>query len=712
MPVAKFTSFLVKLASRCNLDCDYCYVYHHADQSWRSMPRLLSSSDRTAFAERLGTYARSASLTQCAIIFHGGEPLLAGVDAIVSFAELLRSSVPETCALDIGLQTNGLLLTDEALAALEAANVAVSLSLDGPAWVNDLHRTSRKGRSSFVRAYAALQRLQRHPKVFSGIIAVIDATVPPRELLAFFSRQNLPKLDFLLPDAHHERPPPARHTNPALYKNWLIEAFDLWLDHYPQLKIRTFEALLDACAGLPSGTDAFGLGDVSLLSVETDGTYHDLDVLKVVREGATKLVGSVRDTAIADVAGSSAILRHRTNLTLKGLCETCRSCELVAVCGGGSLPHRYGSDGYDHPSVYCDELFALITHVKRRLRRALSAPAVTAVASAPNVDLASFELAERGTQIVDTLWRSSRDFHANALNAALYDRPDLGAGAAALLALEASVIANVAVRPGTVAWRLAHERIRSGRAVSAIDGTPLAPDADYLEFLVASAAVPKRGLRIGVNDRWLRAPFGASVVFEDNAVAAKVRPLAEEALAIIARWRPALGQEVERICGDVQFVRDPAAHPDKIVSFSDNSVPGALYVSVVQSGRTIDAYDLADSLIHEHRHQKLYLLERVVPTVLSTTKRVKSPWRDDLRPPSGLLHAIFVFVELRRFWQHVLRQGPSHLRDRARNQLADTDNHLAEGLATLRDCPLTSAGAMLAAVLEYEARQGERAFAA
>jgi uncharacterized protein len=614
--------------------------------------------------------------------------------------------------LDIGLQTNGLLLTDEMLAALEAANIAVSLSLDGPARINDLHRTSRKGRSSFDRVYGALQRLQRHPAIFSGVIAVIDATVPPRELLEFFSHENLPKLDFLLPDGHHDRPPPGRDTNAALYREWLIEAFDLWFDRYPQLKIRTFEALLDACAGLSSGTDAFGLGDVSLLTVETDGTYHDLDVLKVVRDGATKLTGSVRDTAIADVAGFPAILTHRKSLTLDGLCATCRSCKVASVCGGGSLPHRYSSHSYDHPSVYCDELFALITHVKHRLRRALSAPAATAAGPTPDVDLAGFEVAERGIQVIDTLWKDNRDFHTGALRVALQETSERSAGAVALLAVNASAFSDAAVRPGAVAWRLAYERTQSGRAVSAIDGTPLVRDVDYLGFLASTAGAPSGGLRIDMDDRWLRAPFGASVMFERGTTAAAARPLAEEALAIIARWRPALARELERICGDVQFVRDPAAHPDKIVSFSDNSVPGALYVSVLQSGRMIDAYDLADSLIHEHRHQKLYLLERRVPIVSSNTKRVKSPWRDELRPPSGLVHAIFVFVELRRFWQYVLRQGPVHLRDRARSQLADTDRHLAEGFATLRDCPLTPAGARLGAILEHEAGQNERAFAA
>lgn len=50
MTPARISSFLVKVASRCNLDCDYCYVYHHADQAWRSMPQVLTDENRQAFA--------------------------------------------------------------------------------------------------------------------------------------------------------------------------------------------------------------------------------------------------------------------------------------------------------------------------------------------------------------------------------------------------------------------------------------------------------------------------------------------------------------------------------------------------------------------------------------------------------------------------------------------------------------------------------------
>ena len=67
-PGPRITSFLVKLASRCNLDCDYCYVYHHADQAWRAMPRLLSGENRAAFAERLAKYVQREGIKRCVVI--------------------------------------------------------------------------------------------------------------------------------------------------------------------------------------------------------------------------------------------------------------------------------------------------------------------------------------------------------------------------------------------------------------------------------------------------------------------------------------------------------------------------------------------------------------------------------------------------------------------------------------------------------------------
>jgi uncharacterized protein len=700
---ARITSFLIKIASRCNLDCDYCYVYHHTDQSWRSMPKTMPVDIQKSFADRLAEYVREEGLRRAVIIFHGGEPLLAGAATITGFAERLRAAVGSEVILDFALQTNGILLTDAVLDQLEQADISVSLSLDGPKAANDLHRTSRKGRSSFESVMGGYQRLASRPAIFAGIIAVIDPRIDPEDLFQFFDELGPPKLDLLLPDAHHLRPPPGRAENPAVYRDWLIRAFNLWFDRYPHLPLRTFEGLLDVAAGLPSATDAFGFGDVNLLSIETDGSYHDLDVLKIVADGASDLKGSVRDMAISAAAASAGIERHRNLLRKEGLSETCLSCTVVDICGGGSVPHRFGPDGFNHPSIYCGELASLITHVKGRLLEDLSGEEEDLENRLPAAfDLAAFERAETAPDALKALLADADQAYAANLTAVAAHLKEGGRQDLAdqLSGLDDTSFNQLAHRPGMVAWTRAILAKRDGRQIHDVDGKPLLADASYLADLVSSQDLGKQEWEVGKADPWLRLPFGEQIVFERDNVAESAKAVVTEAFAIVRKWRPALAEEMLQACQAVQFVRDPTAHPDKIVSFSDDTVPGALFVSVMQGDGLIDPYDLADSLIHEHRHQKLYLLERMAPTVSRFAPRVVSPWRADLRPPSGLLHAVFVFVELQRFWSHVLETGPAHMKERAANQLRGTEQNLELGLATLEGCELTTIGRALANLLD------------
>jgi uncharacterized protein len=326
-------------------------------------------------------------------------------------------------------------------------------------------------------------------------------------------------------------------------------------------------------------------------------------------------------------------------------------------------------------------------------------------------DLREFELAESSADAVASLWTSATAAQSESLQRALQCLERTGGSpedtAAAQQLLDSpSAMDRLARRPGAIAWSNAMLAISAGRPVSAVDGSTLDPNAAYVRWMldqVRSAA--EQSPLVHESDAWLRRPFGGAIYFEEQEVLAAAAPLLDQALAILNGWRPAIAQELKKICRAVQFVRDPAADPDKIVSFSDNAVPGALYVSVMQREKLIDAYDLADSLLHEYRHQKLYLLERISPVVEPTTCKVVSPWRQDLRPPSGLFHAVFVFVELRRFWKHVRSLKSDRLNTRAENQLMDTDARLSEAFSTLAGCPLTATGRALAAVLEAASRE-------
>jgi uncharacterized protein len=48
--------------------------------------------------------------------------------------------------------------------------------------------------------------------------------------------------------------------------------------------------------------------------------------------------------------------------------EGCRSCPERDTCGGGYLPHRHSRErGFDNPSVWCADLLAFFSHVRRWL---------------------------------------------------------------------------------------------------------------------------------------------------------------------------------------------------------------------------------------------------------------------------------------------------------------------------------------------------------
>ncbi len=719
MPVAQtnpiqFTTFLLKVASRCNIKCDYCYMYEHRDQSWREQPHLMSAATRQHVVDRLAEYAAATVIPRMLVIMHGGEPLLAGAPTLAAFANDIRSRLPTATKVDFSLQTNGVLLDDHALDELARAGIGVSLSLDGPRSANDRHRLTAAGGSTFPAASDALLRLERRPDIFTGVIAVIDPAVAPEDVFEFFASRALPALDLLLPDANHLTPPQGRDIETNLYRDWIIRAFDLWYDQYPHLPLRTFDGLFATLAGLPGGTDAFGFGDVSLLTIETDGSYHDLDVLKITDEGQTSLGADVTATPIGEIASSPKLAFHRRLLTMDGLCDTCRSCPVVDVCGGGSVPHRYSSSSFTNPTVYCEEMLTLIEHAEHRMRSTMVEERHRRVArgTADHLDLDAFEQASTARFVVDMLiqdWRRAALTDLRAVTTHILASGDVShavlRAVEVLAAAPDHLLGRVVVRPSVVLWTRLGSGERSGAALRRLDGTPVRFDPAYAITVAQMLNEPTDApVRVHRDDPWLRLPFGAPIEFAGEAEASHGRELAAQALTLIDQFDAALAAEIRLLSPEIQFVRDTSAHPDKVVSFSDDVVPGALYLGLGNRSGAVDVYDLADSLIHEHRHQKLYLLGRQVELIAADRPLVASPWREEPRPPSGLLHAAWVFVELLRFWRYIGQYSAQDVRARATAQIATTEHRLAQAWQTLATVQLTPAGRHLAGLLRERTR--------
>lgn len=371
--------YIVKIASRCNLDCSYCYVYHSADQSWRRQPRFMTDETVDALGDRLAEHAHTHDLASMRVWLHGGEPLLAGPDRLRRLVETLRARLaPAT--LSVAVQTNGVLLDDALARCLVGADIHVGISLDGDQATNDLRRLFPDGRSSYDGARAGIETMLR-PEFRShllGVLCTIQLDAPPDRVWEGILDLGVPAVDFLLPHGTWEHPPPGIRPGrlpgdaDTPYADWLRELFDRWFDAPAQpVSVRLFEDLLHLLLGGTGSWEGVGLSPVALAVVETDGSYEQIDPLKAVGEGAAATGLNVVDNPVDDLLALPAFRERQ--LGLAALAPQCRGCDLVAVCGGGYYPHRHREgSGFANPSVYCADLYALISHIQRRAADALA----------------------------------------------------------------------------------------------------------------------------------------------------------------------------------------------------------------------------------------------------------------------------------------------------------------------------------------------------
>lgn len=361
-------TFFLRVSARCNLACKYCYVFKHSDSSWKNYPPVMSKENIVLFADRLREYVTIKKIKDVYVIYHGGEPLLLGKSVLLEYTDIILNRLKDKTNVEFSLQTNGTLLTDKLLEEFAKRNIRISLSIDGPKDIHNKNRKMASGAGSFRRVFSGIRKLQKYPHLFQGIIGVINPHTEPEEILAFYKKANFYDIDLLLPDANYERPPESRNLSPNIYKNWLIKAFDVWFDKYQDLSFRTFESVLKCLMGDDTSSDFFGYGKLSYLTIEADGTYHTTDILKVAYENASAMGISLKTSTIEDAVAHTRVEEYNNLLSFKNLPHICKSCVVKEICGGGSLPHRYSqANGFDNPTIYCQEMRALITHAKHRL---------------------------------------------------------------------------------------------------------------------------------------------------------------------------------------------------------------------------------------------------------------------------------------------------------------------------------------------------------
>ena len=124
---------------------------------------------------------------------------------------------------------------------------------------------------------------------------------------------------------------------------------------------------------------------------------------------------------------------------------------------------------------------------------------------------------------------------------------------------------------------------------------------------------------------------------------------------------PELSSSIGYLVRCVHLLKAPS--PELDCSYSRPDLPFSVFLSVPNHGTRARIERVTEALVHETMHLQLSLVERRIPLVEAGGAEAVafSPWRGSERNVQGVLHALHVFVVVRRLWQRAVWRRPCGL---------------------------------------------------
>jgi uncharacterized protein len=350
---AAFTLILEPVKS-CNLRCLYCF----SDCTGTGvMPRLTL---KTAL-EKTARYAEEHAFREIHLLWHGGEPLLAGLGFFRAAGEIL-DGLPSNLRFRHYLQTNGLLLDDDFCAFFRDHDFQIGISLDGPQFLHDAMRLDANGEGSHAAVLEKV-RLLEEQGVPAGFNAVVTRRSLGQEEAIYRYFQDLGygfRLNPMIPGRNPDASAPYL-LKPGEYGAFLCRVFDIWtgtahrrvmvspLDLYLEatLRGRPYECQQQrTCAGSHLGVRPSG--EVVLCSrFETHplGNIHDREIQELF---ALPFGDDIRRRAEA--------------------LSDCQTCQHWSICYGGCPLNAlvFGHD-YMAKDPFCKDYQLIFARIHRAL---------------------------------------------------------------------------------------------------------------------------------------------------------------------------------------------------------------------------------------------------------------------------------------------------------------------------------------------------------
>ena len=169
-PVA-FNLMMKPAGSLCNLDCHYCYYLDKAEIYGGHEPKMSYEMLETTIRE----YIKANDVEEVTFNWHGGEPLVLGLDFYKKAVELERKYADGKKIFNT-LQTNGTLINYNTAEFFRDNNFLIGVSIDGPKDIHDKFRKDKGGFPTFDKVIKGIEILHRCGVQFNTMSTINKAS--------------------------------------------------------------------------------------------------------------------------------------------------------------------------------------------------------------------------------------------------------------------------------------------------------------------------------------------------------------------------------------------------------------------------------------------------------------------------------------------------------------------------------------------------------
>ncbi|MCI0523339.1 MAG: anaerobic sulfatase-maturation protein [Bacteroidales bacterium] len=348
---AAFASMVKPLGSACNLNCSYCYYLDKAPTIYENRQPLMPLN---VLEEYIRQYIVANEVPEVTFVWHGGEPLMAGIEYYKKAIEFQRKYASGKAIIN-SLQTNGLLMNSDWARFFHNNKFLIGLSVDGPRDIHDAYRVNKAGRPSFDKVMAAVSLMKQYGVEYNTLSVVTNLSEGRgaevyRFLKSIGSRfmQFLPVVEHIIPGDDNRRPVIAKpgtegsgmapwSVSAPGYGRFMTDIFDEWVVRdVGEYFVQAFDMTLAQWVGAKPGLCIYSETCGDALVVEHNGDVYSCDHF-VYPEYK---LGNILETDLSLLYQSPKQFEFGVNKR-NTLPRYCMRCKYYFACRGECPKHRF-----------------------------------------------------------------------------------------------------------------------------------------------------------------------------------------------------------------------------------------------------------------------------------------------------------------------------------------------------------------------------------